>query len=391
MGALLVRALALFAVIPLFAATVARAEGRRLALVVGTTEYAGPWARLPNAAPDADKLGELLERRFGFTVTRVLDKDRETFKRALSAQADAAGDEDDLLVFVAGHGYFDPTDKAGYLVFADADAGCDRGCYPLDHIKRALYGTRARHVLVMLDACHAGTFDPSIAFGGGTFGRRGEILPAHLRQILRDYGANRSRLVFASVGKAPTLDGTPGEAHSPFVRLLLGELERAVVAGAVSIDRIAIVMKEGPEPLPVLAPTSFPANLPHDVGATFLFVTAADLCDGVARLLVAARDADRAGIVGGPSDPAWGQVRALEPTIPGAERCLLQRFETDGRRVVRCRYGRYPEADVEEHRRALERRVGLCVAATDAGARVEASCDGGSCALSVRVDLPTEP
>ncbi len=279
----------------------AHAGGRRLALVVGTSTYADPtWTGLVNAATDAERIADLLERRFAYDVIRLIDRDRDTFKRSLATLSEAAAEADDLLVFVAGHGHFDPTDKAGYLVFADADPTCDRGCYPLDNIKRALFGTRARHVLVMLDACYAGTFDPAIAFGGGTFARRGEIVPAHLRQILQDHAAARSRLVFASVGRAPTLDGTPGQAHSPFARILLAELERAVTTGAVSIDRIAIVMKEGPEPLPVLAPTSFPAALPHDVNGTFLFVAAADLCADFERVIAQARKTT-SGTTGAPA------------------------------------------------------------------------------------------
>lgn len=362
----------------------AHAEGRRLALVVGTSTYVDPsWAGLANAASDAERVADLLERRFAYDVTRVIDGDRDTFKRALAAVSEAAAEADDLLVFVAGHGHFDPTDKAGYLVFADADPTCDRGCYPLDNVKRALFGTRARHVLVMLDACYAGTFDPSVAFGGGSFARRGAIVPAHLRQILRDHAAARSRLVFASVGRAPTLDGTPGQSHSPFARIFLAELERAVTAGAVSIDRIAIVMKEGPEPLPVLAPTSFPAALPHDVNGTFLFVAAADLCTDLERVLAAARKttSETTGA------PAWGHADAIDPPLVGASRCLRQRFATDGADLLRCRFGRFPEAEIDERRRALEKRLALCVAATDAGATPEVACEGGTCGLSVAIDL----
>lgn len=365
----------------------ARAEGRRLALVAGTSAYAdGAWAGLPNATPDAERIADLLERRFGFSVTRVLDRDRDTFKRSLAALSEAADEDDDLFVFVAGHGYFDPTDKAGYLVFTDADATCDRGCYPLDHVKRALFGTRARHVLVMLDACYAGTFDPSIAFGGGDFARRGEILPAHLRQILRDHAERRSRLVFASVGRAPTLDGTPGQAHSPFVRLFLAELERAATAGAVSIDRIAIVMKEGPEPLPVLAPTSFPAALPHDVNGTFLFVAAADLCADFERVLATARAATSIAQDG----PAWAGVTAIEPPLVGARRCTRQRFATDGADLLRCRFGRFTEPEADEQRRALDKRLALCVAATDARTITSVACEAGTCGLTLSVDLSPE-
>lgn len=356
----------------------ARAEspGRRAALVVGTSHYDAPeWPTLANPTRDAQALAEVLERRYGFTATTLVDPDREGLKAALARAADSAGEADDLLIFVAGHGYFDPTDRAGYLVLRDADERCGRGCYPLDNVKRALYGTRARHVLVLVDACYAGTFDPSVAFGAST-AQRGQS--AATREVLRGYAATHSRLVVASVGKAPTLDGTPGLAHSPFVRVLLSELERPGAIGVTSIDYLTLKMREGATPIPVIAPTAFPAALPHDVNGTFLFVAEGDLCEALSTL-AAARDQIPAGEA---EAAAWGSSAPLAQLLPGAERCFVQDFATDGARLVRCRYGEWPEEEAAAQRRALDKRLGLC-APGGPRARTAVVCNAQKCALSV--------
>jgi len=370
-------ALALVALAGTHASAGDGARSRRLALIVGTSSYDdGGWARLANPALDARALADVLERRYGFTATTVIDPDRETFKTALGRAADAAGEADDLLLFVAGHGYFDPTDKAGYLVLRDGGERCGHGCYPLDNVKRALYGTRARHVLVLVDACYAGTFDPSIAFGA-TAASRGRS--AATRELLKTYAATRSRLIVASVGKAPTLDGTPGLTHSPFVRLLLSELERPGAVGVTSIDYLTLTMREGATPLPIIAPTAFPAALPHDVNGTFLFVAEGDFCEALEALM----DAKVA-----PADPKaaeptpWGTSEPIALGLPGAERCLVQRFATDGRRLVRCRYGEWRPDEVAAQRRALDKRVGLC-APGGPDARTAVVCNAQRCALSV--------
>ena len=217
--------------------------GRRLALVVGTTDYQTPksWPRLPNAVTDARALGDELHARYGFHVTRLEDPSMATFKSALRKLADEAGPADDLLVFVAGHGHFDVEDRAGYLVFTDGAAGCTTGCYPLDNVKRALYDTRARHVLVMLDACHAGTFEIRTALDSGVL--REGMLEAPLKQSVRDYARYPSRLLLASVGSAPTTDGAPG-THSPFMQAVLRELARPGPSGVVSLDHLYVALSE---------------------------------------------------------------------------------------------------------------------------------------------------
>ncbi len=314
----------------------ASSPGRRLALVVGTGDYARAedWPQLPNALPDADAFAAELARRYGYDVTRLADPDTGTFKRALVALAAAAGPSDDVVVFVAGHGWFDADDKAGYLVFADGEAACSRGCYPLDNVKRALFDSRARHVLVMLDACYAGTFDIRVALGGAADRGPGTADPASLRRVIDDYAQYPSRLVLASIGKEPTTDGTRG-AHSPFMARVLGALSRPGPAGVVSLDHLwGALQADGPSgPLRVGRPAPFEGARPHHPNGTFLFIADVGFCDAAKALSDAADARDGfAAIRAGPARAGvWGTAWSAAWTLPGTASCDVWRWETDGR------------------------------------------------------------
>ena len=338
--------------------------GRRLALVVGTSDYAAApaWPRLPNASGDADAVGDELAQRYGFAVTRPADRTMTAFKVALKGIADAAGPADDVLVFVAGHGYFDVDDNAGYLVFADSERRCGANCYAFDNVKRALYGTHARHVLVVLDVCHAGAFDVSAAFEAAGVRESGDTARP-LRKSVRDYAQYPSRFLLASVANAPTSDGPPG-THSPFVTTLLSVLSNPGPAGVVSLERLYVALAEDAG-LPVVRPSGFGSIVPPHPNGTFLFIEDVKLCDAVHALLAAAGDGfaavSRAGD-GGRSDP-WAVTSPASWLVPGARRCDVWRWEADDHDELRCDLGAFDRAMAEEKARDTFRAVRECVAA----------------------------
>jgi len=363
------------------------APSRRLALVVGTRDYtrAADWPRLPNAVPDADALAAELARRYGYEVTRLVDPDTSSFKRALVKIAASAGKGDDLVVFVAGHGWFDADDKAGYLVFADGEAGCARGCYPLDNVKRALFDSEARHVLVMLDACYAGTFDIRVALGGAADRGPGAADPANLRRVLDDYAQYPSRLVLASIGKEPTTDGTMG-AHSPFMARVLGALARPGTAGVVSLDHLwGALQADGPSgPLPVGRPTPFEAAHPHHPNGTFLFIEDVGFCEATRALSDAGRDGFVAMRAGAPRISSWGTAWQAAWNLPGAVRCDVWRWETDGRGELRCDLGVMSAPVAEREAARLLGELRGCLAAEAGWSELAGDAHGAASLPDVR-------
>jgi hypothetical protein len=354
--------------------------GRRLALIVGTTNYQNPsWPRLPNATSDARALADELERRYGFEVTFLDGPDVSIFKTELRRLSEVATPADDLLVFVAGHGHFDEVDNAGYLVLGGADATCERGCYAFDNLKRALFGSRARHALVMLDVCYGGTFDLRVAMGGGA-PDRSRSDPESLRRLLKDYAQYPSRQVFASVGRATTTDG-PAGSHSPFMSTLLMTLSRPGNNGVVSLDRIFLAVQDARPGTPLQRPTSFEAATAHHPNGTFLFIEDVDFCEATSRIV---RDAPER-FVGLQSDIVqatdWATTWTSTWVIPGTSQCRIWHWG-DGKAQLRCEFGRFEKGGADFRAAALFQRVRECFAAD--GSR------GSEPVLGLQAWLPSE-
>lgn len=344
-----------------------RVVGRRAALIVGTSEYrvATAWPRLPNASADAAALAAEVSARYGFRTVVLKDPRAAEFKAALGSLAASAEEADDLLVFVAGHGHFDPLDRAGYLVFADSAAQCDANCYPLDNIKRALYGTRARHVLVMLDVCHAGTIDLAATLQEtGTRATPESSTP--LRQIVRDYQRQASRFILASVGAGVASDGTSG-THSPFMDGVLRTLATPGGAGVVSLERLYVTLAEQRR-LDVVRPLVFGAQVSPHPNGTFLFIEDVPLCDVVRTVVAAGSRAfvDVTSKEGGPIATAWATTTPAAWLVPGAERCDVWTWQSDGHVEFRCEFGAQDPTVAATRARELFDAASACTTAVSA-------------------------
>jgi hypothetical protein len=190
------------------------------ALVIGGDKY-DRWPELHNAEGDAKEVARLLPR-FGFQVEHVPRPSNEEFSKLVTKYATMAyGPADQLLVYVAGHGFFDPVARQGFLIFRDSGPSHDithARSYNLDALRKAFEGAGARHVLLVLDTCFGGTIDDAIAK------RAGVIFQTNVQ--LREQMRNNSRLVITSAGRRETEDGPPG-GHSPFAERFLEMLRQS--------------------------------------------------------------------------------------------------------------------------------------------------------------------
>ncbi len=340
----------------------AEAQGRRHALIVGTANYRNAsWAPLSNVKNDASALAKELRESYGYAVTTLTDPTRLEFKNALGEIARLAEPNDDLLIYVGGHGYFDETDNSGHLVLTDADPSCERGCYPLDHVGRSLYATRALHVLVMLDTCYAGTIDPRVAVASSGESWRAAPPPADQLAYLDDYGRYASRLIFTSVGREVASDGRPG-FHSPFMTTVLSRLARPGPGGVVSIDQIFLDFQDTSGALKpgVMRPSPVASARPHHPQGSFLFAQQLDMCDTV-RTMLAGRELAFDALRSGEARVLdWGVVARSRWTLPAARTCNIWRWSEDSRPQIQCDLGQFPSAIALERVEAMQQRIAQC-------------------------------
>ncbi len=242
--------------------------GKFHALVIGNNDYKH-LPKLNTAVNDATAVAGLLEKRFGFKVTLLLNADRYQILSTLNQLRAELTDEDNLLVYYAGHGELDRVNDRGHWLPVDAEQTSSANWISNVAITDILNASSARHVLVVADSCYSGSLTRS-AIATLESSKTDEVR----RKWLEVMSTKRSRLVLSSGGVAPVLDSGGGK-HSVFAKSFLdvmGKLEGVVetqrVYLQVSSTVGAVAADIGVEQLPQFAPIKFAG---HEAG-DFFFV-----------------------------------------------------------------------------------------------------------------------
>lgn len=135
-------------------------QGNHYLFVIGIDAYADAHIqRLENAERDAQALAQVLSEEYGYTVFRALYSEAATKRAIIQAFKDLAkqiSPHDSLIIYYAGHGWYDPAFAAGYLVPVDA-VHKDEGTYlSNEDFRKYIRGINSRHTLLMLDSCFSG-------------------------------------------------------------------------------------------------------------------------------------------------------------------------------------------------------------------------------------------
>ncbi|MGI9304022.1 MAG: caspase family protein [Gammaproteobacteria bacterium] len=191
------------------------------ALVVGNNGYEN-FPRLETAVTDALAVADLLRDQYGFNVTTLFDTSRYALARALSQLRTSLSEDDNLLIYYAGHGYMDETTGRGYWLPVDAETHNTANWISTADVTDALHGMSARHVMVVADSCYSGTLT-----------RAGRAELNGRAALIERLAGKRSRTVLASGGLEPVLDSGGGD-HSVFADALLRVLaeNRGVMEGS---------------------------------------------------------------------------------------------------------------------------------------------------------------
>ncbi len=189
--------------------------GRYHALVIGNNDYR-TLPDLETAVNDAQATAELLREKYGFQVTLLVNATRDDIVRSVNKLRAELTEQDNLLVYYAGHGTLDRATGTGYWLPVDADEDDDLNWIANDSLTRRLKGMSARHVMVVADSCYSGTLV-----------RAAQAVPATGREReawLRRLAERRSRTAIVSGGLEPVVDGG-ADGHSVFAGAFLRTLQ----------------------------------------------------------------------------------------------------------------------------------------------------------------------
>lgn len=169
---------------------------------------------LRSPSTDVNQIAHLLKEQYGFTTEVMENQGRGAIIAKLDSLRDprVIGPDDVLIVYYAGHGILDSEEGRGYWLPADASAESTANWISTDDVSAKARAMRARHVLVIADAC----FSAALVRSGPPLSPLMRSGPATLSEsVARRVVAKKSRRVLSSGGLETVQDiGTHG--MSPF-------------------------------------------------------------------------------------------------------------------------------------------------------------------------------
>jgi len=137
-----------------------RIEGKYYALLVGVDEYEDPnLLDLDNPVNDAENLYNVLVSDYYFdkeNVVVIKNAKRTDITNALDSLSEKITKDDNLLIFYAGHGYWDKEANIGYWLPSDARISRKGEWFRNSTLCDYLKEINSKHTLLIADACFGG-------------------------------------------------------------------------------------------------------------------------------------------------------------------------------------------------------------------------------------------
>lgn len=239
------------------------AFGRYFALVIGNAEYAD----LPNlktSRNDSRAMAHLLKHSYGFDVTLIENASRDDIVSALDNARSYLDDNDNFLVFYAGHGWLDQEADRGYWLPIDATGTNRTRWLSSATITDTLKAMKAKRVILIADSCYSGELTRSID--------RGVSITPRNSGYWENLQIRRSRTVLTSGGLEPVIDGGGG-AHSVFAAALIHALTENtnIVDGTQIFSKVREQVRLNSDQTPQYANIRLAG---HEIGGDFVFIKA---------------------------------------------------------------------------------------------------------------------
>jgi hypothetical protein len=135
------------------------------ALVLATDVYEGKpdWENLGNPKNDAREISNLLEKKLGCKVNFLHNISKDSLTWELIRYRSILRENDNLIIFIAGHGYYDSVFTEGYLVMPKSlplkkDRSHD-SYYDMASLNRLIDNLPSKNIFVIFDICFGASFD----------------------------------------------------------------------------------------------------------------------------------------------------------------------------------------------------------------------------------------
>lgn len=187
------------------------AYGHCYALIIGNGDYIYI-SQLNTPLNNARTIANVLHKYYGFNVKTLYNVKRADIIHALTSLRSTLSENDNLLIFYAGHGWLDTEADTGYWLPIDASKDDSVNWISHETITSSIRAMRAKHVIVLADSCYSGKLT------------RGLQVKKVRSDGLSEIAYRRARIVISSGGLEPVFDGGTRENHSVFAGALINIL-----------------------------------------------------------------------------------------------------------------------------------------------------------------------
>ena len=180
------------------------------------------------ARNDAKEVADILKNKYGFEVELLFDTNRSDVLLALSALRYKLTDQDNLLIYYAGHGWLDREADEGYWLPVDAEQDNMINWISNSSITATLRAIQAKHVLIVADSCYSGKLARGIHVVKRT--------PGYFSRLSK----RKARCVISSGGLEPVIDSDGEGIHSVFASAFIRALKEnnEILDGAQLFNQI---------------------------------------------------------------------------------------------------------------------------------------------------------
>ncbi|CAK0758025.1 hypothetical protein WCLP8_2950001 [uncultured Gammaproteobacteria bacterium] len=184
--------------------------GRKIAILVANMSYSqNGIPNLETPGRDVELVSRTLQAKFGFETRIVTNGTKQQITDILRTLTTETGDQDQVVLYYAGHGYLNEATGIGYWLPTDATTNSAKNWISTNDVSRLLNRIPAKNILLIADSCYSGSFTKEQKVQAGGTVANDDLLD------------QRGVMAMSSGGDEPVLDG---EVNSPFARSLAKRL-----------------------------------------------------------------------------------------------------------------------------------------------------------------------
>ncbi len=187
-------------------------QDKYFALLIGINEYSD-LSPLQTPLRDVTRIASILEENYGFKNTVLENPSRQEILNELNNFKKFLSENDNLLIYYAGHGVLD--EGEGFWLPKDASRANDINWISNSYLKRKLKSYAAKNVLIIADSCFSGSLTRDIKIVD---------IEDTEKDTLKLFMQTKSRVAISSGGNEPVFDGG-GDGFSLFAKIFISHLE----------------------------------------------------------------------------------------------------------------------------------------------------------------------